>query len=93
MSKIIIDMPNAKLKDAVEKKLAKETEVKLKRRIEWLMDFSWNSGKTEEELKQNIIDMYKENGNTIAEGAFDELIPEHHGEYNFPHKFDKTNTI
>ena len=33
MSKIIIDMPNAKLKDAAEKKLAKETEVKLKRRI------------------------------------------------------------
>ena len=86
-------MPNAKLKDAVEKKLAKETGVKLKRRIEWLMDFSWNKGKTEEELKQNIIDIYKENGDTIFEGAFDELIPEYHGEYNFPHKFDKTNTI
>ena len=81
MSKIIIDMPNAKLKAAVEKKLAKETEVKmLKRRIEWLMDFSWNRGKTEEELKQNIIDMYKENGDTIAEGAFDELIPEYDGD-------------
>jgi hypothetical protein len=37
--------------------------------------------------------MYKENGNTIAEGSFDELIPEYHGEYNFSHKFDKTNTI
>ena len=86
MSKIIIDMPNAKLKDAVEKKLAKETEVKLKRRIEWLMDFSWNQGKTEDELKQNIIDMYKENGNLIAEGAFDELIPEYDGDYNFSHK-------
>ena len=92
-------MPNAKLKDAVEKKLAKETGVKLKRRIEWLMDFSWNQGKTEDELKQNIIDMYKEMSRgcnycyEIAEGAFDELIPEHHGEYIFPHKFDKTNTI
>ena len=60
--------------------------MKMKRRIEWLMDFDWNQGKTEDELKQNIIDMYKENGNTIAEGAFDELIPEFHGEYIFPHK-------
>ena len=58
----------------------------MKRRIEWLMDFDWNQGKTEDELKQNIIDMYKENGNTIAEGAFDELIPEYDGEYNFSQK-------
>ena len=60
--------------------------MKMKRRIEWLMDFSWNKGKTEEELKQNIIDMYKENGNTIAAGAFDELIPEYNGEMIFPVK-------
>ena len=86
MSKIIIDMPNAKLKAAVEKKMAKETKVIMKRRIEWLMDFDWNQGKTEEELKQNIIDMYKEDGNTIAEGAFDELIPKYNGEYKFSHK-------
>ena len=91
MGKIIIDMPNAKLKAAVEKKLAKETEVKMKRRIEWLMDFDWNQGKTEEELKQNIIDMYKENGNTIAEGAFDELIPEYNGEYIFPQSNGEKN--
>ena len=70
MSKIIIDMPNPKLK----------------RRIEWLMGFEWNKEKTEEELKQNIIDMYKENGDTIAEGAFDELIPEYNGEMIFPVK-------
>ena len=56
----------------------------MKRRIEWLMDFSWNRGKTEEELKQNIIDMYKEMGrDEIAKGAFDELVPEYNGEYKF----------
>ena len=86
MSKIIIDMPNAKLKDAVEKKLAKETKVIMKRRIEWLMGFEWNQDKTEDEIKQIIIDMYKEDGNTIAEGAFDELIPEYNGEMIFPVK-------
>mgnify|MGYP003676320981 FL=1 len=53
MSKIIIDMPNPKLK----------------RRIEWLMAFSWNEGKTENKVKQNLKDMYKENGNSIAESA------------------------
>ena len=58
-------------------------KVKVKRRIEWLMDFSWNRGKTEEELKQNIIDLYKEEGMTIAEGAFDEIVPEYTGEVRF----------
>ena len=59
-----------------------DKKVKVKRRIEWLMDFYWNRGKTEEELKQNIIDMYKENGQTFAEGALDELVPEYEGGEN-----------
>ena len=64
--------------------------VKIKRRIEWLMGFEWNKGKTEEELKQNIIDMYKEERRTIAEGAFDELVPEYFGEVRFDDgEFDK----
>ena len=55
----------------------------MKRRIDWLLESPLSEGKTEAELKQNIIDMYKEdsyciqNGLTISEWQFDELIPEY----------------
>ena len=63
-------------------------------RIEWLMTYSWNRGKTEEELKQSIIDMYKEEDKTIAKGAFDELVPEYSGEYRFDdEEFDKKEVL
>ena len=52
-------------------------------RIEWLSGLSIFEGKTKEEIKQNIIDMCKEdsfcikNGLTVFEWQFNELIPEY----------------
>lgn len=51
-----------------------------KRRIEWLLESPLSEGKTEEELRQNIIDMHGEDDHCIKYGLvvrqwqFDELI-------------------
>jgi hypothetical protein len=62
--------------------------MRFKRRIEWLLESPLGEGKTEEELRQNIIDMHKEDSHCIKnklvvrQWQFDELI-DVNGDYKF----------